>query len=73
MHFGSRQIHLDIVAGVSQREVTEHFPALMQQKEAHLEALTDFFDEHLHSKFPMADYTFDVYITSHGKVQILSA
>ena len=56
--------------GISQREVTEHFPALMQQKEAHLETLTDFFDEHLQSKFPQADYAFDAYITSSGKVAV---
>ena len=57
-------------AGVSQREVTEHFPALVQQKEAHLETLTDFFEEHLQSKFLQADYTFDAYITSRGKVAL---
>jgi len=35
--------------------------------------LLEFFEEHIQEKFPEDDYTFDVYITTAGKVCALTA
>lgn len=38
------------------------------QKDDLLEAMLDFFEEHVQQRFPEVDYTFDVYVTTAGKV-----
>ena len=57
------------VVGICQREVTEHFPGLEDEKDSLTEVLLEFFEEHLEHRFPDPDYTFDVYITSTKKVE----
>lgn len=57
-------------AGVSQREVSQHFPALLGAQERYLDLLSTFFEEHLQSRFREPDYAFDVYVTSAGKVNV---
>ena len=56
-------------AGVSQRHVGEHFPDLEAQKDLLLEQILEFFEEHIENRFPDPDFTFDIYITSSGKVR----
>ena len=63
---------LRCIAGVSQREITEHFPGLEAQKRELLELLMEFFEQHIERHFPDPDYTFDVYVTAAGKVRCSS-
>ena len=60
-------------AAISQRNVLEPPDGLQSQEDELREMLLEFFEEHLQERFPEADYTFDVYITTAGKVPILSA
>lgn len=69
-HVGGNTI-IGCVAGVCQRQVSEHFPGLGAQKDELLEILLSFFEEHIENRFPDPDFTFDVYITSASKVRHL--
>ena len=60
---------LTFLAGISQREVAEHFPALVQGRDRYADIIEDFFEDHLQSRFSVPDYVFDVYLTSAGKVE----
>ena len=51
-----------------QRNVADHFPALIQHRLEYLAIVRGFFYDHIHSRFPEDDYTFDIYLTSTGKV-----
>lgn len=42
-------------AGVCQREVTQHFPALADQQDELEESILEFFEEHIQHKFPDPD------------------
>lgn len=55
-------------AAISQRNIMENAAALEAQKDDLLEAMLEFFEEHVQRRFPEADYTFDVYITTAGAV-----
>lgn len=55
-------------AAVSQRNVLESAAALEAQKEELLEILLEFFEQYVQGRFPRPDYTFDVYVTTAGKV-----
>ncbi len=46
----------------------ENAAFLEPQKDDLLEAMLEFFEEHVQQRFPEEDYTFDVYITTAGKV-----
>ena len=61
-----------ICAAVSQRNVLAHAPWLEAQRQDLLEALLEFFEERVQQRFPLRDYTFDVYITTAGKVAALA-
>ena len=37
------------------------------------ELLLEFFEQHIQERFPEADYTFDVYVTTAGKVRPVEA
>lgn len=51
----------------------ENAASLEAQKEDLLEAMLEFFEEHVQQRFPKADYTFDVYITTAGRVRVYPA
>lgn len=54
--------------GISQREITEHFPSLVEARSRYLDSLAAFYEQELQGRFPEINYTFDVYVTSTGKV-----
>lgn len=51
-----------------QRNLLEYAPNLAAQEDELLEALLEFFEQHVQESFPCADFTFDVYITTAGRV-----
>ena len=56
-------------AAISQRHVLESAHELQSQEEELQEMLLEFFEQHLQEHFPEINYTFDVYITTAGKVR----
>lgn len=48
----------------------ENAASLEAQKDDLLEAMLEFFEEHVQERFPESDYTFDVYVTTAGKVSM---
>ena len=56
-------------AAISQRHVLESAHELHSQQEELQEMLLEFFEQHLQEHFPETDYTFDVYITTAGRVR----
>ncbi|XP_074381280.1 uncharacterized protein LOC141723392 isoform X3 [Apium graveolens] len=60
-----------ILVGISQREVTGYYPTILEDK-THLEMLIlEFFRDKVSENFELEKYTFDVYVTSSGKVKLL--
>lgn len=57
--------------GVSQREVTTFYPALLEKKNELLLLMQDFFNNKVRDVFESEDYTFDVYITKDEKVKLV--
>jgi hypothetical protein len=55
-------------AAVCQRNMLEHAPGLAAQQGELLEALLEFFEQYVAPRFPCSDYTFDVYVTTAGRV-----
>ena len=60
-------------AALSQRHVLESAHELHSQEEELKEMLLEFFEQHLQEHFPETDYTFDVYITTAGRVRTQNA
>ena len=60
-------------AAISQRHVLESAHQLQSQAEELKEMLLEFFEQHLQENFPETSYTFDVYITTAGRVRFLLA
>ena len=46
----------------------ENAASLEAQRDELLEAMLEFFEEHVQRRFPEPDYTFDVYVTTAGAV-----
>ncbi len=46
----------------------ENAAFLEPSKDDLLEAMLEFFEEHVQQRFPETDYTYDVYVTTAGKV-----
>ncbi|XP_023001444.1 cell division cycle protein 123 homolog [Cucurbita maxima] len=59
------------LVGISQREVTTFYPALVEKTESLLEVIREFFIDHLKSSFESENYTFDVYVTKNEAVKIV--
>lgn len=59
------------LVGISQREVTTFYPALVEKKERLQEVIREFFIEHVKSSFESENYTFDVYVTKNEAVKIV--
>lgn len=67
-HPSAKALSCKFGAGICQRQITEQFPGLEDERESLAEVLLEFFEDHLEHCFPDPDYTFDVYITSANKV-----
>lgn len=57
--------------GISQREVTTFYPAVVEKKERLREVIREFFIDHVKANFELENYTFDVYVTRNESVKIL--
>ncbi|KAK4253723.1 hypothetical protein QN277_010362 [Acacia crassicarpa] len=57
--------------GISQREVTTFYPALLEKKNDLLLLMQDFFNNKVRYVFESENYTFDVYITIDERIKIL--
>lgn len=60
-----------LLVGVSQREVTGFYPALLESQETLDASVFGFFVDSLCESFELEDYTFDCYITRVGKVKLV--
>ncbi|PQQ00572.1 hypothetical protein Pyn_04125 [Prunus yedoensis var. nudiflora] len=59
------------LVGISQREVTTFYPALLEKKDSLRVLIEDFFVENLMSRFESENYTFDVYVTEDDRVKVV--
>ena len=57
-------------AGMSQRQLTEHFGGLTEAKDRLVELVEDFLLDHVCDQFDRSNYIFDCYITSQDKVRL---
>ncbi|CAL9749967.1 unnamed protein product, partial [Musa acuminata subsp. burmannicoides] len=56
---------------ISQREVTNCYPALLDRRHHILPLIQTFFSEVVGPTFESQNYTFDVYVTSDGRVKLI--
>nr|XP_009393583.1 PREDICTED: cell division cycle protein 123 homolog [Musa acuminata subsp. malaccensis] len=56
---------------ISQREVTNFYPALLDHRHHILPLIQTFFSEVVGPTFESQNYTFDVYVTSDGRVKLI--
>ncbi|CAM8919155.1 unnamed protein product [Rhodiola kirilowii] len=59
------------LVGISQREVTGFYPALVEEKDAIRASICQFYLENIKLQFESEDYTFDVYVKSNGLVKLV--
>ncbi|CAN6574463.1 unnamed protein product [Malus baccata var. baccata] len=57
--------------GISQREVTTCYPALLEKKHNLQALIEDFFVDNLMSRFESENYTFDVYATQDDRIKVV--
>ncbi|WOL13064.1 hypothetical protein Cni_G21833 [Canna indica] len=62
--------HQQLVA-ISQREVTNFYPAILDRRHHILPLIQDFFSEVIRPSFESRNYIFDVYVTSGGRVKLI--
>lgn len=60
-----------LLVGVSQREVTGFYPALLDSRETLDASVFQFFVDCISEEFELDDYTFDCYVTRAGKVKLV--
>lgn len=60
-----------LLVGISQREVTGFYPALVEKKNEIEEVIRTFFMDNVKLNFESERYTFDVYVTSDGRVKLV--
>ncbi|CAK9156119.1 unnamed protein product [Ilex paraguariensis] len=60
-----------VLVGISQREVTSFYPALLEKKSILEAMILDFFEENVRMRFESENYTFDVYVNKDGRVKLL--
>lgn len=60
-----------LLVGISQREVTGFYPALVDAVESLEASLFEFFSQNLSERFELEDYTFDCYVTRDGRVKLV--
>ncbi|PHT41763.1 hypothetical protein CQW23_20617 [Capsicum baccatum] len=60
-----------ILVGVSQREVTGFYPALVEKKDELITLIQRFFTNKVKQSFESESYTFDIYVTNDERVKLL--
>ncbi|KAM7500523.1 hypothetical protein LguiA_024937 [Lonicera macranthoides] len=60
-----------VIVGISQREVTGFYPAILEKIYDIETAVREFFMDEVRLKFESEKYTFDVYVTKDGRVKLL--
>ncbi|KAF8413522.1 hypothetical protein HHK36_001513 [Tetracentron sinense] len=64
-------VRRQLLVGISQREVTGFYPALLEKKHDLEMLIVDFFMDYVSARFESEDYTFDVYVTKDGRVKLV--
>lgn len=64
-------VHHKVLVGISQREVTNLYPALLDGKSELQTLIQQLFLEKVKEKFGSESYVFDVYVTRDGRVKLL--
>jgi hypothetical protein len=57
--------------GISQKDVTNFWPFLVEAKQSHQQSIIQFFQQKLKNQFEISSYVFDVYIHSRGSVYLI--
>lgn len=60
-----------ITAAVSQREHTQYYPYLKNEKESILDLIVDFYLSWIRPKFLLKNFVFDCYVDKHQKVFLI--
>lgn len=60
-----------LLVGISQREVTGFYPVLLERKDELNLMIQEFYKYKLGDRFESESYTFDVYVTTDGRVKLL--
>ncbi|RVW44932.1 Cell division cycle protein 123-like [Vitis vinifera] len=60
-----------LLVGISQREVTGFYPALLEKKSALEVVIREFFMDKVSQTFELENYTFDVYVTMDDRVKLV--
>jgi len=61
----------NVLVGICQREVTGFYVTLLGREEEITDLIADFFFENLQEVFGGGNFSFDVYITTEGKVKLM--
>ncbi|KAM3291494.1 cell division cycle protein [Capsicum chacoense] len=64
-------VHNGILVGVSQREVTGFYPALVEKKDELITLIQRFFTNKVKQSFESESYTFDIYVANDERVKLL--
>ncbi|KAK6917099.1 Cell division cycle protein 123 [Dillenia turbinata] len=64
-------VRCHILVGISQREVTGFYPALLEEKNDIKALIEEFFVDNVRLQFESENYTFDVYVTNDRRVKLL--
>ncbi|KAL8541481.1 hypothetical protein ACS0TY_002667 [Phlomoides rotata] len=64
-------VHHKVLVGISQREVTNFYPALLDGKDELETMIRKLFLENVKENFGSECYVFDVYVTRDGRVKVL--
>eukprot|EP00253_Pinus_taeda_P016820 PITA_16820 len=60
-----------LLVGISQREVTEFYAILLEEREELESSIFGFFKDHISEEFELNDYTFDCNVTRDGRVKLI--
>ncbi|KAH6773091.1 temperature sensing protein-like protein [Perilla frutescens var. hirtella] len=64
-------VHHKVLVGISQREVTNFYPVLLEEKNDLRVMIEQVFVGKIKEEFECESYTFDVYVTKDGRVRLL--
>uniref|UniRef100_A0A803M0V0 Cell division cycle protein 123 n=1 Tax=Chenopodium quinoa TaxID=63459 RepID=A0A803M0V0_CHEQI len=59
------------LVGISQREVTAYYPAVLEKKDELKDLIYDFFIDNVEGRFKSENYTFDVYVTKDRRMKLI--
>uniref|UniRef100_A0A803KPT0 Cell division cycle protein 123 homolog n=1 Tax=Chenopodium quinoa TaxID=63459 RepID=A0A803KPT0_CHEQI len=64
-------VYAQQLIGISQREVTAYYPAVLERKVELKDLIHEFFINNVEGEFKSDNYTFDVYVTKDKKVKLI--